>query len=88
MQAGDVLVTIAGRDTAAMTHKEAQQAILAAGDTVPLLVQRHAPAPAPGPSQAPAPGHWAPRLEADRAGMASNAEDFTREFMKQLAGGQ
>ena len=77
-------MTIAGRDTAAMTHKEAQQAILAAGDTVQLLVQRHAPAPAP--SHAPAPGQWAPRLEADRAGMASNAEDFTREFMKQLGG--
>ena len=83
-----MLVTIAGRDTAAMTHKEAQQAILAAGDTVQLLVQRHAPAPAPAPSHAPAPGQWAPRLEADRAGMASNAEDFTREFMKQLTGGQ
>ena len=82
MQAGDVLVTIAGRDTAAMTHKEAQQAILAAGDTVPLLVHRHAPC------HAPAPGQWAPRLDADRAGMASNAEDFTREFMKQLTGGQ
>ena len=83
-------MTIAGRDTAAMTHKEAQQAILAAGDTVQLLVQRHAPAPshapAPVPSHAPAPGQWAPRLEADRAGMASNAEDFTREFMKQLGG--
>ena len=77
-------MTIAGRDTAAMTHKEAQQAILAAGDTVQLLVQRHAPAPAP--CHAPAPGQWAPRLEADRAGMASNAEDFTREFMKQLGG--
>ena len=38
--------------------------------------------------QPPAPGQWAPRLEADRAGMASNAEDFTREFMEQLAGGQ
>ena len=89
-----MLVTIAGRDTAAMTHKEAQQAILAAGDTVQLLVQRHAPAPAPShapapaPSHAPAPGQWAPTLEADRAGMASNAEDFTREFMKQLTGGQ
>ena len=77
-------MTIAGRDTAAMTHKEAQQAILAAGDTVQLLVQRHAPAP----SHAPSPGQWAPTLEADRAGMASNAEDFTREFMKQLTGGQ
>ena len=83
-------MTIAGRDTAAMTHKEAQQAILAAGDTVQLLVQRHAPAPShvPAPSHAPAPGQWAPTLEADRAGMASNAEDFTREFMEQLAGGQ
>ena len=90
LQAGDVLVTIAGRDTAAMTHKEAQQAILAAGDTVNLLVQRHAPAPshAPAPVPSQAPGGWAPTLEADRAGMASNAEDFTREFMKQLAGGQ
>ena len=81
-------MTISGRDTAAMTHKEAQQAILAAGDTVQLLVQRHTPAPASAPAPSHAPGAWAPTLEADRAGMASNAEDFTREFMKQLAGGQ
>ena len=80
----DINIAYRKAQFAAMTHKEAQQAILAAGDTVNLLVQRHAPAP----SHAPAPGAWAPKLEADRAGMASNAEDFTREFMKQLAGGQ
>ena len=31
---------------------------------------------------------WSQRLDADQAGMAMNAEDFTKQFMKQLAGGQ
>jgi len=36
----------------------------------------------------PAPGDWARKLGADKAGMATNAEDFTKEFMNQLTGGQ
>ena len=36
----------------------------------------------------PGPGDWSRKLAADKAGMADNAEDFTKEFMKQLTGGQ
>ena len=43
----------------------------------------------PGPVPPPqAPGDWSRKLGADKAGMATNAEDFTKEFMKQLTGGQ
>lgn len=35
----------------------------------------------------PPPSDWSNKLDSDKAGMASNAEDFTKEFMKQLAGG-
>jgi len=31
---------------------------------------------------------WSQKLNADKAGMATNAEDFTKQFMKQLTGGQ
>eukprot|EP00092_Neocalanus_flemingeri_P052175 GFUD01060908.1.p1 GENE.GFUD01060908.1~~GFUD01060908.1.p1 ORF type:complete len:224 (+),score=75.54 GFUD01060908.1:519-1190(+) len=45
--------------------------------------------PAPPPA-GPAPGSagWEDRLNTNTAGLAGNAEDFTKEFMKQLAGGQ
>ena len=33
-------------------------------------------------------GAWGRKLEADEAGAASNAEEFTKQFMQQLAGGQ
>jgi len=33
-------------------------------------------------------GDWGRKLEADGAGGASNAEEFTKQFMQQLAGGQ
>ena len=33
-------------------------------------------------------GDWGRKLEADGAGAASNAEEFTKQFMQQLAGGQ
>jgi len=46
-----------------------------------------APPPLNAPPQAKAPADWSNRLNADKAGMAGNAEDFTKEFMKQLAGG-
>jgi len=44
-----------------------------------------APAPA-GP--APGSAAWEDKLNANTAGVAGNAEDFTKEFMKQLTGGQ
>ena len=34
------------------------------------------------------PGSWGQRLEADSAGGAASAEDFTAAFMQQLAGGK
>jgi len=51
----------------------------------PLVGGPPAPPPTAAPSAAPPPA-WTNRLNADSAGMASNAEDFTKEFMKQLAG--
>jgi len=49
-----------------------------------------APGPMTGTQPAPGPGSaaWENKLNANTAGMAGNAEDFTKEFMKQLAGGQ
>ena len=32
-------------------------------------------------------GDWGRRLEADGAGAASNAEEFTKQFLQQLTGG-
>ena len=37
--------------------------------------------------QGQAPGDWGRRLDADGAGAASNAEEFTKQFMQQLTGG-
>merc|ERR1712013_762715 len=36
--------------------------------------------------QGQAPGDWGRRLDADGAGAASNAEEFTKQFMQQLTG--
>ena len=44
--------------------------------------------PPPPPGGPPPPSDWAKRLDHNTAGMAKNAEDFTKEFMKQLTGGQ
>ena len=44
--------------------------------------------PSPAAGQAQAPNDWSQKLNADQAGMATNAEDFTKQFMKQLTGGQ
>ena len=41
----------------------------------------------PNGSNGQAPGDWGRRLEADGAGAASNAEEFTKQFMQQLTGG-
>lgn len=45
-----------------------------------------APGSAPGPP--PCSAAWEDKLNANTAAMAGNAEDFTKEFMKQLTGGQ
>lgn len=45
------------------------------------------PAPPPTAATSPPPAQWANRLNSDAAGLASNAEDFTKEFMKQLTDG-
>jgi len=42
--------------------------------------------PPPPPTAAP-PADWARKLNSNTAGMAGNAEDFTKEFMKQLTEG-
>ena len=59
-----------------------------------LAVRPQGPTGPPGPPPAGAPGPapgsaaWEDRLNANTAGLAGNAEDFTKEFMKQLGGGQ
>ena len=62
---------------------------LVQGQTAYLLSksgrQPGAAPPARGP---PPPSDWSQRLNNNTAGMAMNAEDFTKEFMKQLTGGQ
>jgi len=45
-------------------------------------------APGPPPGSAPGSAAWEDKLNANTAAMAGNAEDFTKEFMKQLTGGQ
>merc|ERR1711971_243976 len=40
-----------------------------------------------GQPQVPQAGDWGRKLESDGAGSASNAEEFTKQFMQQLAGG-
>ena len=37
-------------------------------------------------TQTPVPGEWSGVLDANRAGMADNAEEFTKQFMSQLTG--
>jgi len=62
-----------------------------------LATRPQGPAGAPGLPQGPGtvvggqpqvPGDWGRKLEADEAGAACNAEEFTKQFMQQLAGGQ
>lgn len=55
LMTGDVIVEISGKDASSMTHKQAQEAIIACGNNVPLLVQRIV-------SQQPTPA-WKPQVE-------------------------
>ena len=68
-----------------------------AANLAKLAGRPQGPAAAPGLPQGPGngmggqpqvPGDWGRKLEADGAGAASNAEEFTKQFMQQLAGGQ
>jgi len=55
LMTGDVIVEISGKDATSMTHKQAQEAIIACGNNVPLLVQRNI---LQQPAQA-----WKPQVE-------------------------
>jgi hypothetical protein len=56
----------------------------APGAPAPFTAAPRAQAPGPAPGSAA----WEDKLNANTAGLAGNAEDFTKEFMKQLGGGQ
>ena len=56
LQSGDVLLEINGQNAMTMTHKQAQEAIISAGDNVPLLVQRSG-------SLSAGPPAWRPKVE-------------------------
>ena len=76
-------------------HKEAQDTILRSGHALTLTVRRgsvlsQAVRP-PGGRHTPVLGgtqqaDWDTVLQADKAGAAGNAQDFTQEFMSQLRG--
>merc|ERR1739845_148366 len=59
-----------------------------------MPVQNSAPAPKPtlqqnsAPKQVPIQQNWNSTLNNDKAGQATNAEDFTKQFMSQMYGGQ
>lgn len=56
LMSGDVLLEINGQNAMTMTHKQAQEAIISAGDNVPLLVQRSG-------SLSAGPPAWRPKVE-------------------------
>merc|ERR1719474_915934 len=58
LKTGDVLVTINGLEAMLMTHKQGQEAIISAGDNVPLVVQRVG-----GPDLPAPPGTWRPSVQ-------------------------
>ena len=51
-----------------------------------LAVRPQGPAQNQSQIQSPGSAAWEDKLNANVAGQAGNAEDFTKEFMKQLAG--
>ena len=58
VQTGDILLQINGLEAMLMTHKQGQDAIISAGDNVPLVVQRFG-----GPDLPAPPGTWRPSVE-------------------------
>jgi len=99
LQAGDLLLAVNGADVQNCKHKEAQDTIVRAGNNFEITVQRggvlnqalrpSSQTPVPQtqkPTQPGAGGAWNGVLDANRAGAADNAEDFTKQFMSQLTG--
>jgi len=109
LQAGDILLSVSGQDVQLCRHKEAQDAIVRAGNKVNITIQRSggmqqqqqqtvnpgSGTPTKGlmggmgKQSGPAgPGadKWGHLLEANTAGQADSAEEFTRQFMSQLTG--
>jgi len=108
LQAGDILLSVSGQDVQLCRHKEAQDAIVRAGNKVNITIQRSGGGPMQqqtvkpgsatptkglmggmGKQSGPAgPGadKWGHLLEANSAGQADSAEEFTRQFMSQLTG--
>eukprot|EP00092_Neocalanus_flemingeri_P004273 GFUD01004593.1.p1 GENE.GFUD01004593.1~~GFUD01004593.1.p1 ORF type:complete len:858 (-),score=130.03 GFUD01004593.1:824-3397(-) len=98
LQAGDLLLAVNGQDVQNCKHKDAQDTIVRAGNNFELTVQRggvlnqalrpssQTPVPQKPITTAPVTGDWSGVLDANRAGAADNAEDFTKQFMSQLTG--
>ncbi|XP_023320569.1 PDZ and LIM domain protein Zasp isoform X4 [Eurytemora carolleeae] len=97
LQPGDIVVKVNGENVENLRHKEVQEKIVRAGNNFNLTVNRGGvlsqalkPAPVAPQSSIPRPNpegrEWKSSLEADAAGSADNAEDFTRQFMAQLKG--
>jgi len=101
LQPGDLLLAVNGQDVQNYRHKEAQDTIVRAGNNFEITVQRGgvlnqalrptSQTPVPQTQRAPptgagGSGDWSGVLDANRAGAADNAEDFTKQFMSQLKG--
>ena len=102
MEAGDLLLAVNGEDVESCRHKEAQDTIVRSGNNIILTVRRGSAlnqalkppgrqTPLVSGNQAGAgagagAGEWNNVLQSNRAGAATNAEDFTQEFMSQLKG--
>eukprot|EP00088_Acartia_fossae_P035125 TRINITY_DN3613_c0_g1_i3.p1 TRINITY_DN3613_c0_g1~~TRINITY_DN3613_c0_g1_i3.p1 ORF type:complete len:829 (-),score=187.55 TRINITY_DN3613_c0_g1_i3:498-2984(-) len=95
---GDVIIKVNGEPVDNLRHKEVQDRIIRSGNRFNLIVSRGGvlsqtlsrpnkrgttpSTPRPNPEGR----EWSGTLEADRAGAANNAEDFTKHFMAQLRG--
>jgi len=76
LKTGDVLLTINGLEAMLMTHKQGQDAIVSAGNDVPIVVQRFG-----GPDIPAAPGTWRPTVEIV-GGPAVNSADPGQTYTK------
>ena len=57
-QIGDIILRINGLEAMLMTHKQGQDAIVSAGNSVPLVIQRFG-----GPELPTPPGTWKPKVD-------------------------
>jgi len=76
LQTGDVLLQVNGLEAMLMTHKQCQDAIISAGNSVPLVVQRFG-----GPELPTPPGTWRPNVEII-GGPATNQTDPGQTYTK------